>query len=267
MAPVRVISVTSGKGGVGKSHLAANVATLCAQGGRRVLVFDADASLSNIDVLLGVTPQKNLGHLFDGASLDEVLCEVRPGLWLLAGSPGERRLARLDDAGRHRLTALWAELMPRFDVVLVDVGPGVGADVLFFASSGQTAVVVVTDEPTSIADAASLLLALREKTAVRVVDIVVNGVRTLKSAQTVFGKLLQASEKAGLRLRLVANVPDDQNLRRAAMAGRPLVELAPTSPASRAFERLTEALLDGPVRNPTGGPWLSEAMLPSDVSP
>ena len=258
---VRVVSVTSGKGGVGKSHLAANLATVCAREGQRVLVVDADAGMANVDVLFGASPSKHLGHVLDGAPPHEVLLEVRPRLFLLPGCAGERRLATLDDAARLRLTEAWNELLPHFDVVIVDVGSGVGDDVLFFTSAGQTTLLVVTDEPTSLGDAVSLLTALRAQTAVREIDVVVNGVRTQKGAQAVFGRLLQGTERLGLRLRLTAHVPEDQNLRRAAMTGKPLVELAPTSPASRAFERLQQTLQAAPVRPPSGGAWLTEALL------
>lgn len=261
MAPVRVVSVTSGKGGVGKSHLSANLATLCAKSGKRVLVVDADGGLSNVDVLLGVKPTLHLGDLLDGAAVDEVVVEVKPGLWLLPGAPGERRLAHLDDATRMTLTSAWEELLPRFDVVIVDVGSGVNDDVLFFSSAGQISLLVVTDEPTSLGDAAVLLRALHSKTPVREVDVVVNSVRTSRSSQAVFSRLQQLAQDVGLRLRLMANIPEDQNLRRAAMAGKPLVELAPTSPASRAFERLSQTLLSSPTRTPSGGLWLTEAML------
>lgn len=260
MPQVRVVSVTSGKGGVGKSHLAVNLAALCARSGMRVVLLDADGGLANADVLLGVRPTSNIGHLLAGAPLDAVLHAVGPNLWLLPGATGERKLAQLDDAARLVLIATWEELSRRFDVVVVDVAAGVHDDVLFFTSAGQNALLVVNDEPTSIADAAVLLKALREKTSVRAVDVVVNCVRTARSAQAVFARLQQASEGCGLLLRFTAHVPDDQNVRRAAMAGKPLVELAPTSPA---FERLAQALLASPARAPTGGAWLSEQQLAS----
>lgn len=258
---VRVVSVTSGKGGVGKSHLAANLAALRARDGQRVLVFDADAGMANVDVLLGAKPTLHLGHLLDGAAADEILSQVRPNLWLLPGCPGERRLVQLDDGARLRLTEVWRELVGRFDFIVVDVGSGVGDDVLFFAATGQTTLLVVTDEPTSVADAGTMLRALRSKTAVRDVDVVINGVRTAKAAQAVFARLQQGTEALGLRLRFTGNVPDDQNVRRAAMTGRPLVELAPTSPASRAFERVDQALRQAPARASTGGAWLAEPLL------
>lgn len=244
MKSLRVISVTSGKGGVGKTHLAANVATLCAKAGLRTLAIDADAGLANLDQVLGVQTGRHVGHLLDGAGLDEVLVKTASGLSLLPASPGERRLVHLAPADRRALVTAWDSLACNFEVVVLDSGPGIGDDTLFFAAIGQQVVLVVTEEPTSIADAFVLLKALREKTAVRQVDIVVNGVRTIRSAQTVFARLFSCVEHLGLTLRFMDHVPDDQNIRRAAMLRRPLVELAPTSPASRAFERITQTLLN-----------------------
>jgi flagellar biosynthesis protein FlhG len=241
MGRARVVSVVSGKGGVGKSHLAVNVAALAAAAGRRVLLVDADGGLSNLDVLLGVEPTGHLGQVLEGRDAKDVIFEVRPGLWLLAGQPGARRLTHLDETARHALTSAWGGLTPEFDLVVVDVSSGMSDDTLFFASAGQ--------EP--------LLLGNR---AISSVQVVVNGVRTAKCAQAVFGKLLQAANDCPVRLKFATHVPDDQNLRRAAILRRPLVELAPTSPASRAFERLCEVLHASTPR-PSGGPWLTEAQL------
>jgi flagellar biosynthesis protein FlhG len=243
MRPLRVISVTSGKGGVGKTHLAANVATLCARQGLEALAIDADAGLANLDLVLGLTPSMHVGHLLDGASLDEVLMRTAAGVSVLPGAPGERRLVHLAQADQRALVSAWDQLAGRFDVVVLDSGPGVGDDTLFFAAAGQQVVLMVTEEPTSIADAVVMVASLRERTAARQVDVVVNGVRTVRSAQVVFAKLQSLVSHLPISLRFLAHVPDDQNVRRAAMLRRPLVELAPTSPASRAFERITEQLL------------------------
>ncbi len=252
MGDLRVISVTSGKGGVGKSHLAANIAALCAKRGQRTLAIDADSSLANLDVLFGVAPKRHVGHLFDGAMLDEVLTSTSSGVALLAASPGERRMVHLSLESKNTLLCAWDALADDFDVVIVDAGPGVGDDVLFFASCGQQVIVVVTDEPTSIADAAVLIRELRGRSALRQVDVVVNGVRSSKIAQSVYGRLQTALADVSLMIRYLGHVPDDQNVRRAAMAQRPLVELAPTSPASRAFDRITDALLEQTVRSSGG---------------
>jgi flagellar biosynthesis protein FlhG len=259
MGRVRVVSVLSGKGGVGKSHLAVNLAALAAAAGRRVLLVDADGGLSNLDVLLGVEPTGHLGEVLEGRDAKDVISEVRPGLWLLAGQPADRRLTHLDEASRHALASAWSRLVPEFDWVVVDVSSGMSDDTLFFASAGQEPLLVVTDEPTSISDATAVLRSLGSR-AIQSVQVVVNNVRTAKCAQAVFGKLLQAVSDCPVRLKLATHVPDDQNLRRAAILRRPLVELAPTSPASRAFERLCEVLHASTPR-PTGGPWLTEAQL------
>ncbi len=250
MRSLRVISVTSGKGGVGKTHLAANVATLCAKAGARVLAVDADAGLANLDVLLGVTPTGHVGQLLDGAELDGVLARSSAGVTVLPGAPGERRLVHLSAADRQTLVAVWNELATRFEVVVVDAGPGVGDDTLFFSATGQRVLVLVTEEPTSLADAVVLISALCRRAGVREVDVVVNGVRTNRSAQAVFSKLQAVMAAEPIKLTFLGHVPDDQNVRRAAMLRRPLVEVAPTSPASRAFERIATQVLEGPVLSP-----------------
>ncbi|MFO0601457.1 MAG: AAA family ATPase, partial [Myxococcaceae bacterium] len=176
------MSVTSGKGGVGKSHLAVNVAAVCAAGGKRVALIDADGGLANLDVLLGVQPQLHVGDLLDGASLDEVLFEARPNLALLPGAPGERRLAQLSDDDRRALQLAWTQVLERFDVVVVDVASGLSRDSLFFASAGEEPVLLVSDEPTSISDAAAVLQALQRDTSVSRVHVVVSAVRTTRSA-------------------------------------------------------------------------------------
>ena len=251
MAALRVISVTSGKGGVGKSHVALNVATYAAQQGHRTVLIDGNAGLSSLDVLVGVRPTKHLGHLLEGASLAEVLVEVPGGVWLLPAASGERRLAQLTEVDRRSLNAAWSALAAQFDVVVVDAAPGVQDDVVFFSALAHHVVLVCNGEPTSLADAVVLARVLREHAAVPALNVVVNPARTHRAAAAVFGKLetlLGAS--VGVALKYVGFVPDDQNVRRATSLQRPLVTLAPSSPASRAFVRLAQTLLEVPVTVP-----------------
>ncbi len=253
MSQLRVIGVTSGKGGVGKSHLCANVATLAAQQGQRVLLIDADAGLANLDVLLGVRPKLHLGDLLDGAPLDEVLIHTPPGPWLLPGSSGVQRLTRLSPHERAALLGAWDELSWRFDVIVIDCGPGASSDVLFFSSVASQVVMLVSAEPTSVADAAVLIDALREQTAVREVLVVVNSTRTERNGHTVFARLNAGLEGGAMTLKYLGAVPDDQNVRRATAARKPLVQVAPHSPASRAFDKVAQAILAQPVLAPSGG--------------
>jgi flagellar biosynthesis protein FlhG len=254
MHPLRVIAVTSGKGGVGKSHLSANLATLVAQQGQRVLLIDADAGLANLDVLMGVHPEKNLGHLLDGEALDQVLLQTPAGPWLLPASSGLQRLTRLLPDERNALFSVWDELAWRFDVLVLDCGPGIGADVLFFASVAHQVVLLVSAEPTSIADAAVMVQALHEDTAVRELLVVVNGTRTERNAHAVFAKLgATAAAQGSMQLHYLGSVPDDQNVRRATVVRQPLVLVAPHSPASRAFERVVTEILGRPAVAAGGG--------------
>lgn len=270
MGGLRVMAVTSGKGGVGKSHLAANLATLASRQGQRVLLIDADAGLASLDTLLGVKPTLHLGDLLDGKRLDDILLPTAGGLWLLPAASGLQRLTRLSPEQRAVLFAAWDELAWRFDLVLLDCGPGVGEDVLFFATLAQQVILVANTEPTSVSDAAMVVKALGDERCLREVLVVVNHARTDRTAHAVFAKLCTVASEMGpaaMSLRYLGSVPDDQNVRRATALARPLVTVAPHSPASRAFERIATALFALPVPRPSGGLTLGLERLMHEAHP
>ncbi len=248
MPQLRVISVTSGKGGVGKSHLAANVATLAAREGQRVLIIDADMGLSSLDTLLGVKPTKHLGDVLSGAAIDEVLFQVSRNLWLLPAANGQQNLTHLTAEQQQTIVCLWDALSTRFDLIVIDSAPGISRDVLFFASSAQQVLLVVSGEPTSLTDAYVMAKALRERTDLRRIDVIVSNARTEPHAHAIFARLEGVvSPRISVALRFCGYIPEDQNVRRATALRRPLVDIAPHSPASRAYERLTQALLSTEV--------------------
>lgn len=245
--------MASGKGGVGKSHLAANVASVAAKRGLRTLLLDCSVSLSSLDVLFGVTVGLHVGDLLDGAPLEDVLTETAEGPWLLPASPGERRLSQLTASDRRTLLACWSRLSAQFDVLIIDSASGIADDTLFFAGLAQQVVLVVNGEPTSLNDAVVTAQGLRAKTAVRRVEVVVNPARSERSAAIVYGRFEDTlGVSAGMTLRYAGHVPEDHNLRRAAAMRKPLVNVAPLSPASRAFARLTDHLLATPVAAASG---------------
>ena len=244
--PLRVVAVTSGKGGVGKTHLSCNLSVLAARAGRKVLLIDADLGLANADIVLGIAPHRHLGHLLEGGcSLDEVLADGPEGVRVLAASTGLQELTRLDDAQKLRLVTALDALEERFDTVVIDCGAGIGDNVLFFAGAAQEALLVVSPEPTSLTDAYSAVKVLSQEAGVEHFAIIVNQVPTEAHGREVFerlagvtGRFLQA------RLRFLGSVPRDENLPRALMAQRPVVELFPRSPCSRAIQVLADRLLD-----------------------
>jgi len=246
--PLRVVAVTSGKGGVGKTHVACNLAVLAARAGRRVLVLDADLGLANADIVLGVAPHYHLGHLLEGsAPLDDILAEGPEGVRVLAASTGVQELTQLDDQQKLRLVSAFDEIEDRFDLVLIDCGAGIGDNVLFFAGAAQEALLVISPEPTSLTDAYAAVKVLSQQGGVERFSVVVNPVPTEAHGREVFNTLTRVTDRfLTARVSFLGYVPRDENLQRALMAQRPVVDLFPRSPSSRALGEIARTLLARP---------------------
>lgn len=252
--PLRVIAVTSGKGGVGKTHLCANLAVLAARAGRRVLLVDADLGLANADIVLGICPTHHLGHLLDGtASADDVLAQGPHGIRVLSAASGVQRLTRLGDEQKRALIAAFDPLDQRFDLVLVDCGAGIGDNVLFFAGAAQEALLVVSPEPTSLADAYATVKVLSQEAGVTNFSVVANQAADFQG-RDVFRRLVQVTERfLSARLTYLGSVPRDESLLRALQVQQPVVDLYPRAPASRSLAALAEALLSSSPPSSLGG--------------
>jgi flagellar biosynthesis protein FlhG len=244
--PLRVVAITSGKGGVGKTNIACNLAVLAARGGRKVLLIDADLGLANADIVLGIAPHHHLGHLLDGSvPLDGVLAEGPNGLRIIAASTGVQELTRLEDCQKLRLVEALEEIEDRFDLIVIDCGAGIGDNVLFFAGAAQESLLVVSPEPTSLTDAYAAVKVLSQQAGVENFAVVVNPVPTEAHGRDVFSKLTRVTERfLQARVRFAGWLPRDENLQRALMAQRPVVELFPRSPASRGLALLLSQLVD-----------------------
>ena len=158
MNPIRVISVTSGKGGVGKTNVVTNLAMALASAGQKVLVWDADLGLANIDVLLGLKPEFNIQHLLNGEkSLREILVEGPGGFKIMPASSGIQELSHLGEGQKVRLLSELDEYDDDLDYLLIDTGAGISSNVMYFNMAAQERIVVVTPEPTSITDAYALI--------------------------------------------------------------------------------------------------------------
>jgi flagellar biosynthesis protein FlhG len=244
--PLRVIAVTSGKGGVGKTNITANLAVLAARTGRRVLIIDADLGLTNVEIVFGLKPRYHLGDLLERSlDIDDVLLEAPNGIRILPGSSGLQNLTQLDsDQKRRFLTAIDA-VEDKFDLVIVDTGAGIGDNVLFFVGVAQEALLVVSPEPTSLVDAYAAVKVLSQKAGVRHFNVVVNNVVDELPARQIFHKLTSVTSRfLTANMRHLGYVPRDENLHRAIMAQRPLVDVFPLSPASRAMGVISDKLLN-----------------------
>jgi flagellar biosynthesis protein FlhG len=244
--PLRVVAVTSGKGGVGKTNVSVNLAAVAAAQGQRVLLIDADLGLANSHIILGVTPRYHLGHLLDGTvALEDVLVHGPHGLSVLSAASGVQEMTHLDDAQKLRLVAALDPLEDRFDLVLIDCGAGIGDNVIFFAGAAQMTLLVVTPEPTSLSDAYAAVKVLSQRAGVRHFSVVVNWAGDERQARDIFEKLARIADRfLQAKMGYAGSLPRDENVQRAVMAQQPIVDLYPQSPASRSFRHLARSLLE-----------------------
>ena len=246
---LRVIAVTSGKGGVGKTNMSANLAALAARAGKRVLIVDADLGLANVDIIFGVKPMHHIGDLLQpGVSAMDVLIQAGPNIHILPAGSGVQRLTELDRKEKLRLVAALDELEDHFDLVIIDSGAGIGDNVLFFVGMAQEVVLVLSPEPTSLVDAYAVVKVLSQQAGIRNFAVVINPVVDEMPARDMFQKLSTVTGRfLTAKLRHLGYVPRDENVHRAVMAQRPVVDLFPMAPASRAIVDVAARLFAEPA--------------------
>lgn len=252
---VKVIAVTGGKGGVGKTNVSLNTAIALGQQGNRVLVLDADLGLANCDVMLGLRVEKNLSHVLSGeCELDEILVEGPAGIKIVPATSGSQNMVELTPAEHAGLIRAFSELNTDFDILIVDTAAGISDMVLSFSRAAQDVVVVVCDEPTSITDAYALIKVLSREHGVYRFKIVANMVRSLREGQELFAKLSKVTDRfLDVALELVATIPFDENMRKSSRRQKTIVELFPNSPAAVAFRGLAGKAVKWPIPHQPSG--------------
>jgi flagellar biosynthesis protein FlhG len=244
----RVISFTSGKGGVGKTNLVTSLAKLNTREQQRVLVMDADLGMANIDVLLGLRPKKTLKDVLDGrAAVRDVLLEGPGGVTFLPGGSGISELTTLETAQKLALLDAIDELSAEYDTLLVDTGAGISPNVLYFNQAAAEVVVVVTPEPTSIADAYGMIKVLHQKGRKGPVYILVNMARSGTEASTVYQRLALAADRfLGLEVLNLGWLPKDSRLENAVRQQKALVDLHPRSKVAARMRKVSDRLFSLP---------------------
>lgn len=252
---IKVIAVTGGKGGVGKTNVSLNMAMAMADQGKRVLVLDADLGLANVDVILGLRVEKNLSHVLSGeCDIDDILIEGPRGIFIAPSTSGTRSMVELSPQEHVGLIRAFSNMRTEFDVLIVDTAAGISNMVLSFARASQDVVVVVCDEPTSITDAYALIKLLSREHGVFRFKIVANMVRTMREGQVLFNKLTKVTDRfLDVALELAAIVPYDENLRKAVRKQQLLIEAFPRSPGSLAFKALGTRAMNWPIPAQAGG--------------
>ena len=239
--PVRVIAVTGGKGGVGKSTVAVILATGLAVAGRRVVLLVGDLGLANVDVLLGLSPRYTLAHVLSGErTLDEILVSAPQGFMIVPAASGAADLANLDATAHLGLVQGFSALGARVDVLIVDTAAGIAPGVLQFSQAAQQVLVVLCDEPASMTDAYALVKVLSRNHGVRHFRVLANMAASAAAGVSLFKRFEQVTARfLDVTLEYAGAIPEDEALRRAVRAQRPVLEAVPASPAARAFKKLT----------------------------
>ena len=251
----KVVAVTGGKGGVGKTSVSLNTAIALAQSGKNVLVLDADLGLANCDVMLGLRVHKNLSHVLSGeATLDEILIEGPAGIKIVPATSGSIDMVELSPAQHAGLIRAFSELKTPVDVFVIDTAAGITDMVLSFSRASQDVLVVVCDEPTSITDAYALIKVLNRDHGVTKFKVVANMIRTLKEGQDLFKKLTLVTDRfLEVNLELCAIIPFDDNLRKAVKRQKAIVDAFPRSPSAVAFKTLATKINKWPVPTHASG--------------
>jgi len=245
---IRVLSFTSGKGGVGKTHIVVNLAYALQQLGARVMILDADLGLANVDVLLGLAPQFNIQHVLEGKkTLSDILIQGPAGITILPASTGVCEVAHISEAQRFHLLDALDELYHDFDYLLVDTGAGISNNVIYFNLAAQDIVIVVTPEPTSLTDAYALMKVLANQYAEKHFKVVMNTVADDVEAVESFRRLSMVTERfLNVSLDYLGCIPYDSAFSSAVRQQKPLLELYPSTASAGCFYRLARLLLDSP---------------------
>jgi flagellar biosynthesis protein FlhG len=246
----RITAVTSGKGGVGKTFVSANLAAALAQRGEKVLVLDADLGLANLDVVLNLYPKITLHDVFTGKhSLDEAILKAPGGFSVLLAGSGMVEYSRLTPEVRDRLLEVIEAVTPRFDRVLLDTGAGISDVVLFTVSLADEVLVVATPEPTSLTDAYATIKVLANTQGRRAVQLLVNQVNRPGEGRIIRGQLQQVVDRyvsqaldQDVKLSLLGEIPSDAAVREAVQKRQLLVECFPGCAAAQAVGTAAQRL-------------------------
>ena len=249
----RITAVTSGKGGVGKTFVAANLAAALARQGQKVLVLDADLGLANLDVVLNLFPKITLHDVFTGkSSLEDAILPAPGGFSVLLAGSGMVEYSRMTPEVRDQLQKVIDEVAPRFDQVLLDTGAGISDVVLYTVSLADEVLVVATPEPTSLTDAYATIKVLATTQGRRAVQLLVNQVRKPGEGRNVRAQLQQVLDRyvsplidGSVRLDLLGEVPSDSAVREAVQRRQLLLEAMPGALASQAIVAVASKMLAG----------------------
>jgi len=249
--PAQVLAITSGKGGVGKTNISANLAICLAASLRKVVLFDADMSLGNLDVVMNITSKYNISHLLNARKTIEEIIHIGPeGLEIVCGASGLEDLADLNEFQRHRLIDELTRLQNQSDAIIIDTAAGISKSVVGFCLAADHVLVVTTPEPTAITDAYAMIKVLAGNNFPGRISLIVNMAETKTSGKSIYQQIAAVARRflnvhvdcAGILMR-------DERLRRAVRMRKPVVLAYPRAQITSSIVALAAKLSKGlPVR-------------------
>ena len=268
MSAVKVIAVSSGKGGVGKTNVSVNLACQLARRGNRVLLMDADLGLANVD-MLGLKPKWNLSHVLDGkCSIEDVLVPGPDGISIIPAASGIKKMAELGNDQHAAIVRSLSSLSGDYDVMIVDTAAGISDSVITFSRASQYVLVVVTDELTSMADAYALIKVMNRDAGIKRFKVLRNMVNSHDQARDGFERLNEVAQRfLDVTLEYAGFIPRDPYLIKADTRQKAVSDLYPGAESSMAFRRLAEVVdkWDMPT-GPSGNiEFFVDRMLSSDA--
>ena len=247
--PVQVVAVTGGKGGVGKTSVSINLSIALAERGRRVVLLDADLGLANVDVLLGLRPKRNLADVLAGdCGLEDIMLDGPGGIRIIPASSGTQSMASLSRLEHAGLIHAFSAIGSGMDVLVIDTAAGIADSVLSFVRAAQECLVVVCDEPSSIADAYALMKLLHRDHGMQHFRLLGNMVRSAQEGANLYRKLAQVCDRfLDITLLDAGHIPYDDMVRKCIQRQRPVLLGAPQSRAANALRELAVRVERWPI--------------------
>ncbi|MFY0542771.1 MinD/ParA family protein [Brevibacillus sp. H7] len=243
--PTRLVTVTSGKGGVGKSNFSLNFALGLMERGQKVIVFDVDLGLANLDVLMGISPRKHLLHLLEpGQSVWDIIERGPNGLEFIAGGSGFTQILQFDDGKLDQFFRQLEALQGYADTIFLDTGAGISKESLRFMLASDEVILVTTPEPTAITDAYAVIKMIHSQNPLAKIRLVINRATSQREGKHTADKLAMVAKRfLDMEISTLGFVPDDTHVSKAVKQQRPFLLTYPHSQASKGIRELVDSYM------------------------
>lgn len=253
--PARVIAITSGKGGVGKTHTTVNLGLALVKLGKKVLLLDADLGLANINVLLGFESRATIHDVLQGkATVPEIIVSHPSGLDIIPATSGVHELSHLSIDERVHILQAVDNLATKYDFMLIDTAAGVGSNVIYFNTAAHEVFVIIDQEPTSLTDAYALIKILATKHGIRDFSVIANRTPSRMDGRSVYSQLLAVTDRfLQVSMSFLGSITDDESVTTAIVSRRPFLELFPGAKTSVEIQAIAQRVVNLNDRNPLRG--------------